>query len=322
MFGDFFGGGTITATSVLLPGTAAGVLPTAGGARRFKIAENNKPFPQDRVFFMYNHFHNALETEVSGVFGGPAPDDFSVDRYTFGIEKTLCDGLWSVELRTPFVGRYEEETPGFEVSGGKVGNLSVVLKRLLCASECAAVAGGMSIDLPTGSDVDGSVLAADFDVENDAVHLMPYLGFLMLPSDRTFVQGYVQIDVPTNGNRVSVDGGGSGTLDEQVLLFLDVTAGYWLMRSECEGCVTGVAPVVELHYTTTLEDADTVTLAAPAATAFGNAANRIDVLDVTVGLHVAVTGSLSVRAGAAFPLRDDEDKLFDAELQLSVNWRF
>jgi hypothetical protein len=32
----------------------------AGGDRRFKISENNSPFPQDRIFFNYHHFHNAV----------------------------------------------------------------------------------------------------------------------------------------------------------------------------------------------------------------------------------------------------------------------
>ena len=32
-----------------------------GGARRVKIAENNKALPMDRVYFSYNHFQNALQ---------------------------------------------------------------------------------------------------------------------------------------------------------------------------------------------------------------------------------------------------------------------
>jgi hypothetical protein len=330
MFGDFFGGGTITATVGALgpPGTATATLPTAGGARRFKAAENNKPFPQDRVFFMYNHFHNAIETELTGSLlgAGPTPDDFSVDRYTFGLEKTFCEGMWSAEVRMPFAGRFAEETAGFEVDGGKWGNLSVVLKRLLCSNECAALAGGMAIDVPTGSDVDVDIIpsADSFTLHNDAVHLMPYLGFMSLPNDRVFCQGFVQLDVPLNGNRIdSSPAIGSGVLDEQVLLFLDIAAGYWLIHDECSDCLTGLAPIVELHYTTTLEDTDTVALASGGDTFdFANAGNRLDVLQLTVGLHGQFANGMNLRVGAAFPLRDDDDKLFDAELQVTVNWRF
>ncbi len=326
MFGDFFGGGSITTAIAIPAGTGTATLPTAGGARRSKIAENNKPFPQDRVFFMYNHFHNALETELTGSLlgAGPAPDDFSVDRYTFGFEKTFCEGTWSAELRVPFTGRFAEETTGFEVDGGKWGNLSVVLKRLLYASECAAVAGGMAIDFPTGSDVDGTIGADSFSLDNDAYHLMPYVGFMSLPDDRAFVQGFVQLDVPLNGNRVEVvPAAGSGRLDEQTLLFFDISGGYWVYRNDCGSGLTGLAPIVELHYTTTLEDTDSVAFATGAATYdFANAANRLDVLNLTLGLHAQFGQGLNVRVGAVFPLRNDDDKIFDAELQVSVNWRY
>lgn len=32
----------------------------AGGDRRFKLSDNNSPFPQDRIIFTYHHFHNAI----------------------------------------------------------------------------------------------------------------------------------------------------------------------------------------------------------------------------------------------------------------------
>jgi hypothetical protein len=326
MFGDFFGGGTIDVLVPLPPATASATLPMAGGTRRFKIAENNKPFPVDRVFFLYNHFHNALETELTGALlgGGPPPDDFSVDRYTFGIEKTFFDGLWSAEVRMPFAGRFEEENAAFGVEGGKWGNLSLVFKRLLATTESSALAAGMAIDFPTGSDADGFLGATSFTLHNDAFHLMPYLGYMALPSERAFFQGFIQVDVPLNGNRVDTSpAAGSGTVDDQTLLYLDVAAGYWVMRNECGRCVTGVAPIAELHYTTTLEDSDSVTAAVGATTlTFGNSANRLDVLDFTVGLHVEFANGMNGRVGAVFPLREDDDKLFDAEIQVSVNWRF
>jgi hypothetical protein len=322
MFGDLFSGGTLSA--VVGPDVATATLPTAGGARRTKIAENNRPLPQDRVFFTYNHFHNALEASATGALlgAGAAPDDFSVDRYTFGAEKTFCDGWWSVEVRVPFTGQYEVDTAGtFEVTGGKWGNLSLVLKRLLWYSECAAVAAGTALDFPTGSDVEGSAGATSFSLDNDAFHLMPYLGFAATPDEDFFAQGFIQVDLPLNGNDVATAPGASGVLDEQSLLFLDLAAGYWLIHDDSASCLTGLAPIVELHYTTTLEDTDTVVLGA-GPFIFSNAANHLDVLHITAGLHAEFANGMNFRIGAVFPLRDDDDKVFDAEVQVSVNWRF
>ena len=54
-----------------------------------KIGDDTSPLPVDRVFFDYNHFHNALLT-ANG-------QDISLNRYTFGLEKTYFDGMTSVE---------------------------------------------------------------------------------------------------------------------------------------------------------------------------------------------------------------------------------
>ena len=75
-----------------------------------------------------------------------------------------------------------------------------------------------------------------FTVHNQAVHLMPYAGFLRAPDRRYFYQGFIQCDIPTNGNRIdytdSIDSGTIGILDEQNLLYLDFSAGLWLYRNE------------------------------------------------------------------------------------------
>ena len=101
MFGDLFydlGGSVFVRDSAA--NTALADLPLAAASRRVKIAENNKALPEDRVFFMYNHFENALHNESNL---GPTfvSRDLEVDRYTFGLEKTLFDENWSVELRMP-----------------------------------------------------------------------------------------------------------------------------------------------------------------------------------------------------------------------------
>ncbi|MHC4177774.1 MAG: hypothetical protein ACYSWU_09710, partial [Planctomycetota bacterium] len=167
-------------------------IPSPGGARSVKISENDKALPMDRVFFMYNHFHNALEGYVAGLGGR----SFPVDQYIFGVEKTFLDGLWSVELRMPFSRTPQVAATDLALDTGDVGNLAIVVKRLLYATDTTAVGVGLPIGTPTGSDVTGQGLSSSFSLSNDALHLAPFIGFLTTPTDRLFHQGFLQVDVP------------------------------------------------------------------------------------------------------------------------------
>ena len=64
------------------------------------------------------------------------------------------------------------------MSDGRIGNLSVVIKKMLYTSETSSLAAGIEINLPTGSDVTGNVDITDYVVRNQATHLVPYVGFL------------------------------------------------------------------------------------------------------------------------------------------------
>lgn len=303
--------------------------PLRGGARNAKISENDKALPQDRVFFAYNHFHNALEANLRHADPARPPDnrDFAVDRFLFGLEKTFHDGRFSVAVRMPFVGDdFGAATDIASVGGGQVGNLAVTAKALLYRSNRTAVAAGLGIDTPTGSDADGRLNDVTFSVENEAVHLAPFVGLLQTPTDNLFYQAFLQVDVPANGNPVTfstpTDRGTFGEFDEQTLLFADASVGYWLYRDSTAHILSGLAPILELHYTTTLEDSDVVQGAAgPLNSMFvvRNTAGRLDALNLTLGLHGRISEDVTVRAGGVFPLRDDDDRLFDAEFQTSVN---
>jgi len=324
MFGDFFnqGGQILTVGNY----SALADIPTAGGARRAKISENNKALPMDRVFFVYNHFHNALDVNPDQYIPGLGRS-ISVDRYTVGLEKIILDGRWSVELRMPFVSEYALNSPWFDIQATQVGNLAVTFKRLLYSNETTAVAAGLGIDTPTGGNVVGKMSGIDYTLHNDAVHLSPFVGFLTKTNDSLFWQGFLQLDVAANGNRVNYVLAGTpgtfGTLSEQTLMHIDLSAGYWLYRNRRAGLVTGLAPLVEFHYTTTLNDAQVIGASvAGESFFFGNLLNRVDVAQVTVGMHAEVANRTTVRLGGVFPLENDADKPFDAEVQVSINRRF
>ncbi len=315
MFGDSYG-------DQLMVGDIAGHhvvdIPSLGGGRQLKIAENDKALPMDRVFFMYNHFHNAIEANLDSL----GTRSYAIDQYTIGLEKTFREGLWSVELRMPFHGTPDVAGADMVVGSGEVGNLAVTLKRLLYVGPTTAIGAGLAIGTPTGEDVTGMGAVSSYSLSNDAVHLAPFIGFLHAPYGRIFSEGFIQVDVPTNSNRVCFGGSNLGMLTEQPLLYVDFALGYWLHRNPYAPRITGVAAMVEYHYTMTLEDADIVSgTDRYQILQFGNTANRLDISNLTLGLHTEL-GLTTVRVGGVFPLSGGANRLYDAEVQVSVNRRF
>jgi hypothetical protein len=315
MFGDSYG-------YQLQVADVAGIqtvdIPPPGGTRRFKISENDKALPMDRVFFTYNHFQDAVEASIVDL----GVESYPIDQYTIGLEKTFRDKLWSVELRLPF-GRTPHVTGRkLEVDSGDVGNLSVTVKRLLFATPTTVLGIGLPIETPTGGDVTGEGAVSSYTLSNEAVHLAPFIGFLNAPNDRVFSEGFLQVDVPTNGNRVSFGDSQLGKLTEQTLLYVDLALGYWVYRNPYAHYLTGLAAMVEYHYTTTLEDAEIVSgTDGSQILQFGNTLNRMDISDLTIGLHTEL-GKTTVRVGGAFPLSGASNRLYDAEVHVSVNRRF
>lgn len=310
-------------------------LPFSGDNGHARMSVNNRAQTDNRVFFLYQHFHNALDVNrFPPAAANAVANSFGLDRFLLGWETATADGLSSVELRLPlFAGADIVSAPpggaaDFRADSGALGNLAVILKRILYDDCCTSIAAGMGITLPTGDDVRGQLPALNttFLVNNDAVHLLPYLGFLRRSNDTFFYQGFAQLDIAANGNRVEVfdlgtPAAANGVLDPQTLMFLDISAGWWLYRNPCSCRVTGLASLIELHYTTTLESADRV-VAAPTPPTFTNLANRIDAFDLTCGLHFEFGPCSSLRVGGVFPLRSGDNRFFDSEIQLQLNRRY
>lgn len=319
-------------------------LQLAGGTRRTRIIENNHSLPQDRVFLLYNHFHNALVTDE---FLLPTRDANniatnvntlaqrrvqSVNRFTLGLEKTFESGQSSVEFRLPLIGELQSN-PAFDVysQGGNVGNFAVILKRLFYTTDNFAVAAGLGINLPTGNDANGAVVDVNWRVKNEAVHYLPFIGMAGTPADAFFYQAFAQFDFAGSGNPVDVSDPNTsarvGRLNDQTLLFLDATGGAWLYTNP-QSRIAGIASILELHYTTTLQDADSLGVISRSSNnasvlVFGNPFNQIDILNGTVGLHTQLRNGTTVRVGGVFPLLNgEENRLFDSEVQASVNIPF
>jgi len=329
MFGDFFSGPSVTAS--VSASLIAADLPLAGGTRWVKIADSNRALPTDRVYLLFNHFHSGMRFERFPSGGGPALESqsFDVNRYTIGAEKTLGCGDWSLEFRMPFTEEFEFASPSgapdFILAGGDIGDLAVVLKKLVYEDEDSAIALGIGVNTPTGSDATGALptLGTSFRVHNDAVHLLPFLGISAAPTDRLFYHAFAQIDVVTHGNRIDVDGGiagsESGRLNDPTLLQLSATTGYWLLDDEYGWGQLAVAALAEIHYTSTLQDPD-VYAAVGGTPTFSSAAGQFDIVNLTGGLHLQQNAN-ALRVATVVPLTTDE-RYFDAEIQVAFIRRF
>ncbi len=327
MFGDTFTrGGDFLGTDGTLMSNASTVA-LAGGSRGLKPAEHNKALPMNRIYLAYHHFHNAVQTTVERPVGSQvAFDNASIDQFTLGLESRFGQGLWSVELRMPFTAGYDfsysAAGDSTENRAGRIGNLSVLLKRLVYYDPETAVSLGLGVETPTGSDYRARINDNRYRMSNDAVHLVPYAAVLHSPSERAFFHGFAALDLAANGNRVRFDDGSGpvdvGKFNDQTLLYLDLGAGYWLYRNPQAPSETGLAVLGELHYTGTLQDTDVVT--GPSFT-FANLTNRRDVVNVTAAIHAQLNRNTSLRVGGVFPVGGSNNRFFDAEVAAQlIRW--
>ncbi len=304
MLGDFFGGNFGFSSS------ESATLAVAGGIRQFKIAENVSPMPQDRVFVNYNHFHNSVED-----LNGKA---YSVDRFTFGGEKTFADRLFSLEARLPFASALNStiDFDNYVPQATELGNLSFALKVKMIEFDRLLISAGSTMALPTGDDFlirDSS--GESLRVKNDSVHLAPFVGLLARPNSNWFFQGFIQTDFDTRGSRVYNSGVFQGRFQDQNLFFADISAGRWLLRRNVTPRRSfAVAAISELHYTSTMNKTDKVG-------DITNPNDRINVLNITEGMQFSY-GKSALRVGGSAPLRAGVEKLFDAEVfvQASRLW--
>jgi hypothetical protein len=336
MIGDFFGtGGTFYSYDWMVSSSSCCLFPGPGGVvGTTKIAENSSPMPQDRFFLNYSYF------DSTPLY----PGDVGVSRFTPGFEKTFCGGNASFEMRFPMASTLDSTIlmdDGFTVpppvpdtSSYEFGNLAMTPKVLLLKDCCCAISAGMTITLPTADDINavepnGFVVGR---IENEAVHLMPFVGFVYSPNPCWFAQGYLQYDFATAGNPASVDlGFGDGLehvgyLNDTAFQYLDLGIGRWLYRScstmRCER-LRSVALVAEVHWNKSLQEGDHIEqyfVWDPTQLEYqiGNTATNVDVWDATVGLHVRLCNT-TISAAYIVPLTEGRDKPFDGEFRLIIN---
>ncbi len=213
------------------------------GCSRLNISEGNTPLPTDRVYFSYRHFANATPTRVFSNF-----QDFDVDRFTFGGERTFFGGMMSAEIRLPIENRLSSaigtsivtldppSIPGSvlginPITNGReteLANISMIFKALLIERKDYAVSVGLGVTLPTAQDVTYDATMQTFvqrDVltldhlslstiaANETVYLAPFMSWLWTPTPRFFHQGFLQVEVAANPSRFHTVASGLTTVD-------------------------------------------------------------------------------------------------------------
>lgn len=318
MIGDFFGGGYQYLVASPLNGATVAV---AGGDRVMKFSDNNNPIPQNRLFFNYHLFSNPV-TDVNGV-------SQDVNRFTFGLEKAFWDSTASIEFRVPFeAGVDSSQTVGqtTDTVGTEFGNLGLALKMLIYDNSRWTVSGGLGMVFPTANDatIYSSPQEPIVTFDNQSYFLQPFLGVYFKPNARLFTQFVTQVNFDVSGSTVTVndssvfDGSGSDRVFEQPLLFLDTSIGYWLYQTKRHDVwITGIAPMLELHYTSTLKDLELPDI----GSGVFEPDFRRDALNLTGGVLFSLGRWTSLRIAGVAPLRQ-ESLMYDAELGVQLIRRY
>ena len=188
----------------------------------------------------------------------------------------------------------------------------VSLKALLHETESFALAAGLGLGLPTAENIEflTSRGARLIDIDNRSVHLLPYIGGVYAPNDRLFAMGVLQFAFDTNGSPVSVNqtgrAGGEltriGSLNDPTYMYLDVALGYWAYLNSAQSAhITGIAPLVELHWNRSLQDGDMVR-SSNGFYQVGSNIGNIEVINMVLGANVLVDDDKRILVGYTTPI--------------------
>jgi hypothetical protein len=250
------------------------------------------------------------------------------------------------------------EREAFALSGG----MGVTLPTAQSVQYDLGLTG--NVDYGNGLTAD-TISAFNTEFANETVYLLPFMAWLYAPQSRWFHQGFLQFEVAANPSTVTAFGGGvyqfsqdgvpfgdygystgpgpvnqpipvRADLFAQTLMRVNLGWGYnfWesSKRDRYGRCAADrLAGLFEVHYTTTLQDANlsdiqTADLAinTPAnlqTIKVGNVNNRVDILNLATGASLLL-GDTIITTGFVLPVRDGADRGFDLEYNAQVQRRF
>ncbi len=301
-----------------LANAALGGVVVAGpdvSTRRVKVSENFSPEVRNRIFTNYSFFNDTY-----GQLG-------DISRWILGTERVIMNNMASIELRLPMGATHSSDQ---DIGGGnnrafELGNLTVIGKVVLLRDDHFTWSAGTGVTATLADDArlrqgNTNLLV----IENQSVHLLPFTGLILQATDTTFLQGYCQLDVDTNGNPVfgSMAGGNLpflGRFTDTTLLHLDAAVNQVVFSNSRSQGITSLLLNAELHYTTTTSGSDAIV---GNGLTYQNLTNQFNILNATFGSHIVVGNKLVITPAMAIPLRDGLDEQFDYEAILQVNYLY
>ena len=276
-----------------------------------KICENNSVIPRDRIGF---HFDALQTVPVLAAFNGRTINR-NFQEYRFWFEKTFLDENLSLDLILPlyYTTGDSQILPNPTVMDGQFGQLAFGLKALLWEDQDKAYAAGVRVEAPTGPnftvDLPGPIPDAGFEM--DAWYFTPWLGGQWTPGPDWFASGFVSYRL-NSGALTNERGSVFQPVDfrQPTYLFADLSIGRWIVQREGQGGLTSLAPVLELHYTTTPTAGNESVGGENGTYASGNVLGKTDYLNLTAGLNGTYNDAWQFGIGAAMPLRTDARNVF------------
>ena len=282
------------------PRAATALAPSVRG---FKIAENQSPQPQDRVFYSFNYYYN-LNAAVDKRFDTPI-NNLRAYREILGFEKTFDDGRASFGLRLPIDTLFASSTikGNFAKPGGvstAVGNLSIFTKFLvrMDPETGSLISAGLVVTPPTGP---GTFAGAKFIQSIQTTTIQPYVGYIFR-RDRFYLHGFSAFEFPMNPSDVT-------------LMYNDFGVGYFLYRDpdfNSSKFLTAVVPTSEVHVNTPLNHQNAFNPNDIAGTA--------NVVNLTQGVGFEFHRRSILTFGVVTPVTSP--KPFDIEALILFNIRF
>lgn len=286
-----------------------------------KVAENNPVLPTTRASFQYN----ALQQVPIGINSNGSIVDEDLHEFRIGYEQAFFDRRFSAEVLVPFYATSEYRIEGTEEAlgpqtSGQMGDLAFGFKGLLHRGNRHAISTGLRVEAPTQEDILVQSLPAE--ISDDVWHFTPYIAAQWQPTDLTFTQAFVSYRFNDRA-MVSSTPTGDVLFDEPEYLMVDASIGHWIIRNPDARILTGLAPVLEMHYTTaTTREPSLLEVGRPAT---GAVLGSTDYLNLTAAVVTEWYGRATLTTGFAFPLRRTESTLnsvYPGDTDRNYNWAF
>jgi hypothetical protein len=266
--------------------------------RGYKMADNQSPMPQDRVFVAFNFYSNLNTLATSGE--AATIHHVMLYREFFGVEKTFFDQRASIGIRLPLnTLSAQSDVPSLAGTSTALGDLTVFFKYALYRDFALGrlLSSGLAVTPPTGP---GALAGSPIANSLHAAALQPFLGYIYSVGPNFFLQGFSGVNVSTDPGVVT-------------MMYNDVAVGYFLYRDESgqNRFLGAIVPTFEVHVSTPLNHR--------LAVGPKGFTGIQDVVDFTFGTGFVLGGSV-LSAGIINPVTGPRP--FDLEVAVQLNVLF